>query len=71
MQETDVLIKRELLEQHAAFWFSEGAAYQRQSGVVMPERKTALNGDVLSFQSEGWNACLDEFARLNGAGSHE
>lgn len=51
-------------------WKLAHAAYQRQSGVVMPERKTAMSGDVLSFQSEGWNACLDEFARLNG-GSHE
>ena len=34
--------------------------------VVMPERKVAQHGDVLSFQGEGWNACLDEFARLNG-----
>lgn len=36
------------------------------AGVVMPERKVAQHGDVLSFQGEGWNACLDEFARLNG-----
>ena len=45
---------------------------QPSAGVVMPERKVAQHGDVLSFQGEGWNACLDEFARLNkGAGSHE
>ena len=39
---------------------------QPSAGVVMPERKVAQHGDVLSFQGEGWNACLDEFARLNG-----
>ena len=49
-------------------FYQAGAAHQRQQAreVVMPERKVAQHGDVLSFQGEGWNACLDEIARLNG-----
>jgi hypothetical protein len=53
--------------------FQAGAAYQRQSGVVMPERKAEAVRHAyqeLDF-IDGWNACFDEFARLNGAGSHE
>lgn len=47
------------------------AAYQRQS-VVMPNRMTDGAADyAYARYSAGWNACLDEFARLNGAGSHE
>ena len=49
--------------------FQAGAAYQRQSGVVMPERMTPHFND--NHYAAAWNACLDEFARLNGAGSHE
>ena len=33
------------------------ATPQPSAGVVMPERKVAQHGDVLSFQGEGWNAC--------------
>lgn len=51
----------------------ELAAYQRQSGVVMPN--PMVGGRGIDYEAvayiEGWNACLDEFARLNGAGSHE
>lgn len=51
--------------------FQAGAAYQRQS-VVMPNRMTDGAADyAYARYSAGWNACLDEFARLNGAGSHE
>ena len=48
-----------------------GTAYQRQS-VVMPERQDAedLWHPVMKDRAIGWNACLDEFARLNGD-SHE
>ena len=44
---------------------------ERQS-VVMPERQDAedLWHPVMKDRAIGWNACLDEFARLNG-GSHE
>ena len=49
-----------------------GAAYQRQSGVVMPEYQDAegLLHPFMKDRAIGWNACLDEFERLNG-GSHE
>jgi len=54
------------------------AAHQRQQAreVVMPERKPIealdFNRTTTDVLNEGWNACLDEFARLNkGAGSHE
>ena len=51
------------------------AAHQRQQAreVVMPERKdeSQYRGTGL-IAARQWNACLDEFARLNkGAGSHE
>ena len=58
--------------------FQAGAAHQRQQAreVVMPERKPIealdFNRTTADVLNEGWNACLDEFARLNkGAGSHE
>lgn len=54
----------------------ELASYQRQQAreVVMPERQEPDDEwhYVMRERSHGWNACLDEFARLNkGAGSHE
>jgi hypothetical protein len=62
-------IERLVTSLHRALMGSaELAALKAQpSGVVLPERKQAVRGDVLSFQSEGWNACLDEVARLNPA----
>lgn len=33
-----------------------------QRKVVMPER---MKGSAVTGRAEGWNACLDEFARLN------
>ena len=63
--------KWHITQAHYSTW-EAGAAYQRQSGVVMPERKeheTYYDSD--EYRKDGWNACLDEFARLNGAGSHE
>ena len=53
-----------------------GAAHQRQQAreVVMPKRQEPDDEwhYVMRERSHGWNACLDEFARLNkGAGSHE
>ena len=42
--------------------------------VVMPERQEPDDEwhYVMRERSHGWNACLDEFARLNkGAGSHD
>ena len=58
--------------------FQAGAAYQRapqpSAGMVMPERQSPEDDwhYVMRERSHGWNACLDEFARLNkGAGSHE
>ena len=51
------------------------AAHQRQQAreVVMPERKELPDLLLATYhENRGWNACLDEFARLNkGAGSHE
>ena len=48
-------------------------APQPSAGVVMPERKQLPDLMFAEFhESRGWNACLDEFARLNkGAGIHE
>lgn len=46
---------------------------QPSAGVVMPARKdeSKYRGTGL-IATRQWNACLDEFARLNkGAGSHE
>ena len=53
--------------------FQAGAAYQRQSGVEMPEYQDAegLLHPFMKDRAIGWNACLNEFERLNGAGSHE
>lgn len=40
---------------------------QPGAGVVMPERKSKPYGKLyMPDKYEGWNACLDEFARLNG-----
>lgn len=41
--------------------------------LAVPDRKKQPDGFVtMPSHYEGWNACLDEFARLNkGAGSHE
>ena len=40
---------------------------QTIAGVVMPERKQLPDLMLAEFhESRGWNACLDEFARLNG-----
>lgn len=54
--------------------FEKGATHQRQQAreVVMPERKECDDGypsdDWLC--ANAWNACLDEFARLNKGASH-
>ena len=38
-----------------------------QQKVVMPERKKLSELMMATYhESRGWNACLDEFARLNG-----
>lgn len=43
------------------------ATPQPSAGVVMPERKSKPYGKLyMPDKYEGWNACLDEFARLNG-----
>lgn len=41
---------------------------QPSAGVVMPERKDDQGAPTVNLHifREGWNACLDEFARLNG-----
>lgn len=41
---------------------------QPSAGVVMPERKDEQGAPTVNLHifREGWNACLDEFARLNG-----
>ena len=41
---------------------------QPSAGVVMPERQSPEDEwhYVMRERSHGWNACLDEFARLNG-----
>lgn len=46
---------------------------QPSAGVVMPERQEPDDEwhYVMRERSHGWNACLDEFARLNKGGSHE
>lgn len=42
---------------------------QQSAGVVMPERKDDQGAPTVNLHifREGWNACLDEFARLNGS----
>lgn len=58
--------------------YQAGAAHQRQQAweVVMPplmpsEPFTTIDRGSKNFKA-GWNACAQEFARLNkGAGSHE
>lgn len=39
---------------------------QPSAGVVMPERITLCGTPDIAKWERGWNACLDEFARLNG-----
>lgn len=63
----------ETLEDARAAPVSEAKA----QGVVMPERQVVegaygydLGGNYGEGYSEGWNDCIDEFARLNG-GSHD
>lgn len=47
--------------------YSITTAPQPSAGVVMPERKRLPDLMFAEFhESRGWNACLDEFARLNG-----
>lgn len=43
---------------------------QPSAGVVMPERKECDDGYPSDdwLMASAWNACLDEFARLNGKG---
>jgi len=72
------------IKPHMPAWSIDGAGYeveyrllyttpQPSAGVVMPERKQLPDLWFAEFhESRGWNACLDEFARLNkGAGSDE
>lgn len=53
-------------------WVADVCAFladnpQPSAGVVMPERKSKPYGKLyMPDEYEGWNACLDEFARLNG-----
>lgn len=48
-------------------WYSISTTPQPSASVVMPERKIKPYGKLyMPDKYEGWNACLDEFARLNG-----
>ena len=44
----------------------------RDYAIVIADEALNFNRTTTDVLNEGWNACLDEFARLNkGAGSHE
>lgn len=61
----------ELIDEHEATIAQQAARLaeleQQRGGVVLPGRRTAGN-DLARSYVDGWNACLDEVARLNPPG---